>query len=81
MKTRMAILTAGAALALAGAAAHAGAAIPADGGNTGPGAALLRVPQSSGRQPVATHRVKARTHASTRAARLLHNPGLPAWIP
>jgi hypothetical protein len=76
MKTRMAILTAGAALALAGPAAHAGAAIPADGGNTGPGAALVRTPQTAGKQPAAAQRAKA-----IRAARLLHNPGLPAWIP
>ncbi len=82
MKARIVILAAGAALAVAGPAAQTGGAtIPSDGGNTGAGTALPRAPLSSGTQSTVTHRAKARPHASTRAARLLHNPGLPAWIP
>jgi hypothetical protein len=73
----MILLTATAAAALAGAAAQTAGAVPTDGPSSGSTAAL-RIVQSSGKAPYRKH---AATQASTRAKRLLHNPGLPPWIP
>jgi len=74
MKARMVILAAGAALAVAGSAAQTG-------GAAGTRTAPVRAQLSGGTQSPATHAAVTRSKASTRAARLLHNPGLPAWIP
>lgn len=77
MKPRMIVLTAAAAAALAGAAAQLGA-VPTDGPGSGSLNALPTV-QSSTKAPSRQHAAGAQT--SARAKRLLHNPGLPPWIP
>ncbi len=80
MNARMFMITAGAVVALVGPAAQSASALtPDDGGRLVP--AAQRVVQSGAKQPAKTSRGKAGSHGSTRASRLLHNPGLPAWIP
>jgi len=67
MNPRMILLTTAAAASFA-AAAQAAAAAPTDG-------------RSAGSTCAAPARQHASAQISTRAQRLLHNPGLPAWIP
>jgi hypothetical protein len=68
MKARMIVLTAVAAAALGAAATQIAGAV-GDDGRSSVSAGALPVAQSSYEQ------------ASARAERLLHNPGLPPWIP
>jgi hypothetical protein len=74
MKPRMILLTAASAAALAGGAA-AGAVLADDGSSGSPN---VRMAKSSSKAPHGQH---AGAQTSARAKRLLHNPGLPAWIP
>ena len=82
MNARMFVITASAVVALAAPAAQSASALTSgDGGNTRPAPATQRVVHSGANQPATTHRGNFGARAATRASRLLHNPGLPAWIP
>ena len=78
MKPRMILLNAAAAATLAGAAAQIAGAAPTDGPSSG-SLNALRTVQSESKAPALGHAAGAQT--SARAKKLLHNPGLPAWIP
>jgi hypothetical protein len=78
MKPRMILLTAAAAAALAGAATQIAGTVPTDGPSSG-SLNALRTVQSKSKAPSRQHAAGAQI--SARAKRLLHNPGLPPWIP
>lgn len=75
MKPLMILVTAAAAAALTGAAAAG--AVPTDDHTS----ASLNAPSLVHSSRKAPDRQSAGPQASARAKRLLHNPGLPPWIP
>ena len=74
MKPRMILVATAAAAGLA--AATAAGVVLTDGGSSG--SPNARMAQPSGK---ASNRQLAGAQTSAKAQRLLHNPGLPAWIP